>query len=256
MILEEFDPTKEAVINPAHIVSKIDNFPKTVISCFSRVTFNRLVDELNGEQILSIGSASVASPVYKAKYKGTEIALFNSFVSAPICIGGLEDLRELGAEKFIIFGTCGVLDKNISDCSVIIPTSAIRDEGTSYHYAPSSDEIDVNEKYITEFKDILNRYNVDYSEGKVWTTDAFYRETPLKVKRRKEQGCICVDMECSATAAFAKFRGVDVFHFFYAADNLDAAEWDKRSLSSYDSLETKDRIATLALALAVEIDKK
>ena len=36
------------------------------------------------------------------------------------------------------------------------------------------------------------------------------------------QGCICVDMECSANAAAARFRGRELFQFFYAADNLDA----------------------------------
>jgi hypothetical protein len=37
-----------------------------------------------------------------------------------------------------------VLDRNIADCAVIMPTSALRAEGTSYHYAPPSDEIPVN----------------------------------------------------------------------------------------------------------------
>lgn len=89
--------------------------------------------------------------------------------------------------------------------------------------------------------------------GKVWTTDAFYRETKDKVKRRKEQGCICVDMECSANAAVAQFRGKELIQFFYAADNLDSEEWDVRSLSNYDKLEEKDRIAVIALELALKI---
>jgi len=41
--------------------------------------------------------------------------------------------------------------------------------------------------------------------------------------------------------------------FFYAADNLDAEEWDVRSLSNSAKLEEKDRIATIALELAVRI---
>lgn len=66
--------------------------------------------------------------------------------------------------------------------------------------------------------------------GKVCTTDAFYRETKDKVKRRKER-----------------------IQFFYAADNLDSEEWDVRSLSNYDKLEEKDRIAVIALELALKI---
>ena len=39
---------------------------------------------------------------------------------------------------------------------------------------------------------------------------------------RKASGCIAVDMECSALAAFAKARGIKYAQFVYAADNLDA----------------------------------
>ncbi len=51
------------------------------------------------------------------------------------------------------------------------------------------------------------------------------------MERRKEQGCVCVEMECAALAAVAQFRKVDFAAFFYAADNLDAPEWDVRNLS-------------------------
>lgn len=153
----------------------------------------------------------------------------------------------------IIFGTCGVLDRSIEDCSIIIPNRAVRDEGTSYHYAPTADEIEVNQKYMDVFTDMLYELHVKYIVGKTWTTDALYRETPAKVKRRKEQGCICVDMECSADAAVAQFRKKDLIQFFYAADNLDSEEWDVRSLSNHSRLEEKDRIAMIALELATRI---
>jgi len=73
------------------------------------------------------------------------------------------------------------------------------------------------------------------------------------VKRRKEQGCICVDMKCSANAAVAAFRGKELLQFFYAADNLDAEKWDARSLRNTDKLDEKDRVAMLALEAAVRI---
>ena len=67
------------------------------------------------------------------------------------------------------------------------------------------------------------------------------------------QGCICVDMECSANAAAARFRGRELFQFFYAADNLDAEQWDIRSLGNDAKLMEKDRIAMIALELVVRI---
>lgn len=256
MVLEEFDKNKLAIINALDIIKPVDGFPKIAVSCFARATFSRLVKALNGVQIAKTSIANMEIPVYKANYKGIEVALFMSYVGAPGCVALIEDIFAMGAEKLIVFGTCGVLDSSIEDCSIIIPNRAIRDEGTSYHYAEASDEIDVNLKYIDKFVKILDNHKLKYNIGKVWTTDAIFRETRDKVNRRKSQGCICVDMECSAIAALAEFREKDVFHFFYAADNLDSEEWDVRSLANESNILEKDRIATIAMELALSIYNK
>lgn len=253
MVLEEFDKNKEAVINPWNLLRRMENFPKVAVSCFAYTTFERLVKELNAYEITYVNNANAEFQVYKAEYKGIDVALYMSDVGAPGCVGSAEELFALGAEKIVLFGTCGVLDAGIKDCSVIIPNCAVRDEGTGFHYSPPSDEITANPKYIEEFVEILEQYHCHYTIGKTWSTDAFYRETREKVERRKAAGCICVDMECSAMAALAQFREKEVFQFFYAADNLDREEWDKRSLSNDDNLLEKDRIAMLAMELAVKM---
>ncbi len=253
MILEEFDASKTAVINPWNIIEPVEGMPEAAIACYACTTFERIVDELEADVIAQTSTANGMKPIYKARYKDTDAALFMIDVGAPMSAGMLEDVYQMGVQKVIVFGTCGVLDSKIEDCSIIIPDTAIRDEGTSYHYAEAAEEIRVNDKYINILKDLLDELQVKYTVGKVWTTDAFYRETKDKVNRRKAQGCICVDMECSANAAVAQFRGKDLIQFFYAADNLDSEEWDVRSLSNNDRLEEKDRIAAVALELARRI---
>lgn len=251
MLLKEFDESQDAVFNPIDCVNPIKDFPKVAVSCFSEFTLNRLVKELKGVEIASFRTANMRVPIYKVTYKEIECVLFMSYVGAAGCVGGIEDVFAMGADKLVLFGTCGVLDGSIEDCSIIIPNAALRDEGTSFHYAKASDEIVVNPKYKEEFIDILNKEQCSYRIGKVWTTDAMYRETRKKVQRRKEQGCICVDMECSAVAALANFRKKEVFQFFYAADNLECEEWDVRSLANEDNPLEKDRIALLAMELAM-----
>lgn len=177
-------------------------------------------------------------------------------MGAPACVGSFEDLIPMGAKRIILLGNCGVLDKSIEDCGIIIPTKAIRDEGTSYHYAPPSDYIDVNKKYIPEFIEVLKACGYPYVTGTTWTTDAFYRETRSKVNRRKEMGAICVEMECAAMQAMCDFRGVEFFQFLYAGDNLDHSTWDPRSLSGTSRLEDKEKIAMLAFELAVKIEEE
>ena len=82
----------------------------------------------------------------------------------------------------------------------------------------------------------------------------FFRETKEKVERRKKEGAIVVEMEASALQAVCDFRGCELFIFFYAGDNLDSSEWDKRSLSGDIKLDEKSQIAYLALELACKID--
>ena len=253
MLLHEFDPTPVAVINPSDIHALVEGCPKVAVSCFERGTFGRMVERLDAEPFALTKCANMEIPVYRAGYKGTEIALYESYVGAAGCIGMLEDLFAIGVEKLVLFGTCGVLDRSIGDCGIIIPTSALRDEGTSFHYAPPSDEIEVNSKYREEFIEILDHHKCTYTLGKTWTTDAFYRETPEKMARRKAQGCVCVEMECSAVAAMAQFRGKEVFQFFHAADNLDGEAWDSRGLSQDSNITGRDKAALLALELAARI---
>lgn len=255
MILTEFDYEKNAIINPWHTSDMVQGMPKVAVTCFSRVTFARMLSVFGGERIASTNVANMEIPVYKTVYHGYEICLFMSDVGAPACVGAMEEIYAMGVETIIMFGTCGVLDKSIEDCSIIIPNAAIRDEGTSYHYMPASDEIEVNPKYIPEFVSILKEFNTHYTIGKTWTTDAFYRETPKKMAKRIESGCISVEMECAAATAVAKFREKEFFEFFYAADNLAAEQWDKRSLSNEARVEEKDRVTILALEFATKVIK-
>ena len=254
MILEEFDESKTAVFDPTTVRKPNSDMPKIAVSCFSIDLLNRLVELFKGEKIDKTHNSNGDFPIYKINYNGVDIALFTSCVTAPAVVAEYEEIYALGVEKIIVFGTCGVLDKNIEDMAIIIPTSAIRDEGTSYHYCPSSEEINTNPKYINEFKKLLEEHNYSYTLGKTWTIDAIYRETRKKVERRKKQGCVCVEMESSAIFALAKFRGKEVFQFFYAADNLDGDEWNSRSLLKSNLSET-EKIGLLAINFAEKISK-
>lgn len=254
MLLHEFDPRETAIFTPELVFDRLPGMPKVAVSCFSFVTFERMLALFpDAEIIATLKCASQEFPVYKVRYRDVELALYLSGVGAPQCVGQLEEIYALGAQCLVLFGTCGVLDRNIADCAIILPDAAMRDEGTSYHYALPSDEIAVNIRHAQLFRTLLDELHVSCVTGKAWTTDSMYRETREKTARRKAAGCVCVDMECASVAAVAQFRGKDALHFFYAADNLDAEEWDQRSLSNNANLTEKDRIAAIALEAARRI---
>lgn len=252
-MLFEFDDTRDAIINPYNFVDKLDGIPDVAIACFSRDLFEKIITGTKCNKIGELSNTNGKKTIYEIEYKGKKFALFMIGIGAPAAVGDLEELHAMGCNKFIVFGNCGVLDKNIEDCSIIIPNEAIRDEGTSYHYLPANKTIKVNKKYMNEFKEILDEYGYDYTEGMTWTIDAFYRETKKKMEDRVNMGAKVVEMEASALQAVCDFRDMDLFIFFYAGDNLDLPEWDKRSLSGEVKLDEKSRIAILALELGYKI---
>lgn len=131
---------------------------------------------------------------------------------------------------------CGVLG-DIPENRFLIPVSALRDEGTSYHYLPPSREVEISKAGINAIESALSQKNIPYWEVKTWTTDGFYRETVEMVQYRKEEGCQVVEMECSALAACAKFRKVTWAMLLFSADTLadphkyQEREWGKTSIS-------------------------
>lgn len=256
MLLHEFDPNKDAVINPEMLVEKVENFPDVTISCFSKKLFESVLSFFEPKKIAEARSAVGENPIYEVEYKGERFAFFQSYVGEPKCVGDYEDILAMGSQCLILLGNCGVLDRTIEDCGIIIPTRAIRDEGCSYHYAPPSEMIEVNRKYVELFHEVLDQFGYPYVEGITWTTDACYRETREKVERRKAQGAICVEMECAGMQALCDFRATDFFQFFYAGDNLDHSSWQPRSLSGEVRLDDKSKIALLAFELGLKIKEQ
>lgn len=225
MITDSFDNQSEAIINP-----RVSEDAPKVDACI--VTFSYVIEEFvlqnyDCRQIGSFKCAAGVTPVYLFDYKGKSFAFYKSYIGAPACVGSVENSRSvISTDKYIVFGGAGCLNKEIAHGKVMIPTAAYRDEGTSYHYAPAADYIVVkNADTVARF---MKENGIPFIKGKTWTTDAFYRETVENFRKRKEDGCISVDMECSALQAMCDFRGLNFYTFFTSGDLLDAPEWDQR----------------------------
>lgn len=229
--------------------------PKVAVGVFSKYLYHDVIEKFKCREVGTMRCANLERPVYILIYKDVEITFFMAGVSGPWISADIEELSAQGVEKFIIFGNCGVLDSKIEDCSIIIPTKAFRDEGSSYHYVPESDMIDIDLKYEKDFIDILEEFEFDYTKGYTWTTDAFFRETPDKIEYFKKNGAVCVEMEGAVIAAVCKRKGLDYFTFYYAGDNLDSTEWDERSLAGHVNMDKKKEVMLLALELAIKINE-
>lgn len=254
MLLEEFDPTR-AVTEPEDITdTEVFEVCSTMIMPFSGDLFDEIVTSpyarLGGYRYNING----AYPWYIYEKDGQRVGVMKALLGAPAVIGLLEELKVVGFKQFILFGTCGVLDENLPSNRLIVPTAGVRDEGLSYHYAPASDEMAYSEEQLERFRALLDGLALPYIATKTWTTDAFFRETPDKVRRRKAMGCQVVDMEWTAVCAWARFRQASVYHFFYSSDFVNPeGQWDKRDGHSQQALTTFFEIAWL-IAKEIEDD--
>ena len=152
---------------------------------------------------------------------GEKILLVYPTMGAAGSVCDTELLIASGIQKIVAFGTCGRLDKNIAENTIILPTAAFREEGTSYHYLPDSDEIETDKESLEIMRKVFEGRNFNTVEGKIWTTDAVYRETLDKVKLMKNNGCVGVEMELSALLALAQYRDVKFAEFLIGADPVD-----------------------------------
>ncbi|MCL2225377.1 MAG: nucleoside phosphorylase [Defluviitaleaceae bacterium] len=241
----EFDSDRNAFIRPEVVIAPIDISERAVM-CFFLDAIEQVISDYPHRIVTHITMEGLSLPVYEVDYHGEKVALIRAIVGAPMAAAHIEELTAYGCKKFIACGGCGVLDNDIAVGHLIIPTSAVRDEGTSYHYAPPSREIAACERVTQLIETVLTEQNVPYIKGKTWTTDAFYRETPAKIKRRKQEGCVTVEMEASAFIAAAKYNNVEFGQILYAGDSLGGDKWDGRDWKN------RTDIRKLVLKLAMD----
>ncbi|BCP58939.1 nucleoside phosphorylase [Streptococcus parasuis] len=230
MLLEEFEQSP-AVIEPTDkAIRGGGEVCETMIFSFNGEIVDRVRQLPESREGGYLESINGCHPWYILERDGLRVAVMLAVVGAPMAVGHLEELKACGFENFIVLGSCGVLDESLAADKIILPSSALRDEGTSFHYAPASDEISYDPALLLTMEKALDQAGIEHVRTKTWTTDAFYRETAAKVKRRLTAGAMVVDMEASAIMAWSQFRQANVYQFFYTADYVDHHnnEWDTR----------------------------
>ena len=228
----EFDPAPEALIEPRRVHAKKD-VPEHAVVCFFQDVISRLLETHGATLLHTLRSEIGPHPVYEMEFQGKRLAVFHPGIGAPLAAGLLEEVIALGCTKFIACGGCGVLDSAIALGHVLVPHTAVRDEGMSYHYLPPAREVQASARVVAALEETLQAHGTDYRTVKTWTTDALYRETVSKVQRRKEEGCLCVEMEAAAFFAVAQFRGVEFGQLLYGGDDVGGDIWDGRDWNNH-----------------------
>lgn len=247
----EFDPDCPAKLEPGHLIKAID-IPEHCVVTFFNNELHKLHQGGQAVVIKKLKTEIGTHLVLRIQLNGKPVALFHPGVGAPLAAGLLEEVIALGCRKFIVCGSAGVLRSELEVGKLVIPTSAVRDEGTSYHYLSPAREVHQDRDAVNAITETLNARKLDFELVKTWTTDAFYRETAAKIALRRAEGCSTVEMEAAALFAVAQFRNVKLGQILYAGDDVAAAEWQSRGWPKQKALR-KELIwiaAEACLALA------
>ena len=243
----EFDPAPTARIEPGDVIEHISIAPHAVL-CFVQDVIAGLVERHGGRIVDHVVSEIGRNPIYEIDHGGRRLVVMHPGVGAPLAAGFLEELIARGCRTFVACGGAGVLVPDVAVGHVIVPTAAVRDEGTSYHYLPASRTVEPSSLAVDAIVATAERHGVPHVRGSTWTIDAFYRETRGKVDARVREGCLTVEMEAAAFFAVAAFRGVTFGQVLYAGDDLSGDAWDQRGWDEHTTgRETVFRIAAEAV---------
>ncbi len=167
-------------------------------------------------------------------------------VGAPAAAVMLEELIAWGVRDFVSMGMAGSLREDLPPGSIVLCDSAIRDEGTSYHYLPDDSDVFPDRALIEKLADKLSAAGLPFARGATWTTDAIYRETPVEVEYFRKKGALVVEMEAAALFAVAAHRDARIASCFSVSDTLAYLEWkpEFHSEATQETLEKLFRVAS------------
>jgi uridine phosphorylase len=244
LALTEFDADPSALVVPRPPRTS-EPFPAHVVLCFFHEVLSDLADSGRARRIGAFSREVGGHPVYLLDTPGGPVAAFHPGVGAPLAAHHLETAISAGGRSFVACGGAGAVQAGLALGHVVVPTSAVRDEGTSYHYLPASREVALDPQTVLVLVDLLRRRGIPHTAAKTWTTDGLFRETRDKIERRRREGCVTVEMETAAFAAVAQFRGVRFGQYLYAGDDVSGPQWDHRRW-------TRSQIRSVLFELSVE----
>lgn len=221
MIINAFD-NSEVIFGPKDFYGEQKHLCEKCMIIFSELIFDYMLENYTHEIVGTIRCCNGITPVYVFEIEGMKIAGYLSHIGSALAGSDAIDANWLtGADKFIMFGSAGSLDSDATTGKFVIPTESYREEGFSYHYASPADYIKI--KNSDTVKSIFDELKLPSVQGKVWTTDAIYRETKAKLDARKSEGCIAVEMELAGAQAVCDFYGWELYDFLVTGDVLDQA---------------------------------
>jgi uridine phosphorylase len=157
---------------------------------------------------------------------GQTVGVVGCAVGAPFAVLIAEQLFASGCRFLVSLTSAGQISAAGRPPYFVIIDRALRDEGTSYHYAPPSDYAEADATLIEMAAAALRDKNIPGVVGSSWTTDAPFRETAEAIASARSRGLLAVEMEAAALYAFASAASVPVLCIAAVTNVMGQVEQD------------------------------
>jgi uridine phosphorylase len=157
---------------------------------------------------------------------GEGVGIIGCAVGAPFAVLVAEQLFASGCRLLLSVTSAGqIVDAGRPPYFVIIDR-ALRDEGTSYHYAAPAEFGEADPRLVAMAVDALERKGLRAFVGPSWTTDAPFRETAEAIASARARGVLAVEMEAAALYTFARVAGVRVLCLAHVTNTMGLTDQD------------------------------
>lgn len=172
------------------------------------------------------GWACYHTDLYVFRHDGQEYGIVGCAVGASFAVLVAEELFASGCRLLVSITSAGQISPVQPPPYFVVIERALRDEGTSYHYLPSSDYSEAAVHLTWLAREALTSAGIPVRSGPTWTTDAPFRETQEAIDAAKQVGILAVEMEAAALYAFAKARDCAVLCFAHVTNQMGRIEGD------------------------------
>jgi uridine phosphorylase len=196
-----------------------------------------------------------AWPCYHTDLYGFDLAeqtvgIVGCTVGAPFAVLVAEELFASGCEFLISLTSAGQIAPNGPPPYFVLIDRALRDEGTSYHYAEPAEYAAADPRLIDRAWHALKGAGVHALVGASWTTDAPFRETAAAIAAASARGVLTVEMEAAALYAFAQARNKKVLCVAHVTNTMGLAGEDFEKGEANGVTDALTVLAALVAALA------
>ena len=167
------------------------------------------------------GWACFHTTMYSFQVEGMECGIIARTIGGPYAVLVAEQLHVSGARILLGLTSAGRVSPTLPVPSLVVATSAIRDEGTSYHYVAPADAVSAPSRLAAKLFSGLQGVGLPVSQGSVWTTDAPYRETTEELTEHAANGALAVEMQAASLFAFAEARSANVGVVAHVTNAID-----------------------------------